>query len=351
MHIRRLVSFLILLLGISAIAAGGIAAVSARPAANGSGMHRLLILDSQWGTPYDEIRLSLLKALEGYGYAEGKNLKVTVRFSGNDIGEGRRILERENASSYDVVFVGGTSATISAKEALYGAKLPVVFGSPTDPAGIGVIKSITDRPSANFTGVCYPVPVKTRLRFLMRLMPKARTFGLIYADMPQSRSYNRWLEDLLKHDPEFREIRIIYRPVPLVTGEKGDWAMAESSRRIIRELDPLVDAYIKPCDQMGTRRHFSEVVNATSKKPLIGLVRDDVMGNWGAMAAIFPLHSSIGQQAARMIKELFEGRPVSDVTPEWPQKYGFAIDLRKARRFGVDVPVELLQMAGENIIR
>jgi putative ABC transport system substrate-binding protein len=185
----------------------------------------------------------------------------------------------------------------------------------------------------------------------MRLMPKARTFGLIYADMPQSRSYNRWLEDLLRHDPEFREIRIIYRPVPLVTGEKGDRAMAENSRRIIRELDPRVDAYIKPCDQMGTRRHFSEVVYATSKKPLIGLVKDDVMGSWGAVATIFPLHDSIGRQAARMIKELFEGRMVSDVMPEWPQKYGVAIDLRKARRFGVDVPVELLQMAGENIIR
>lgn len=352
MRMMRSVSFLILLLGMAVVAASGAPVVSARSAASkGPGTYRLLIMDSQQGSPYGEVRAALLKALEGYGYAEGKNLKVVVRFSGNDIKEGERILKEEARNPYDVVFVGGTAATISAKSALYGTPARVVFGSPTDPVGIGVIKDFTSKPSANFTGVCYPVPVKTRLKFLRRLMPKARTFGLIYADMPQSHSYNRWLENLLKSDPEFRDIKIIYRPVPLVTGENGDRAMAANSRKIIREIDSRVDAYIKPCDQMGTRRPFSEVVFATSKKPLIGLVEDDVMEKWGATATIFPSHDSIGKQAARMIKELFAGRTVGDIIPEWPQKYGVAIDLRKARQFGIDVPVEVLQMAGENIVR
>ena len=313
--------------------------------------YRLLILDSQKGFPYDEVRTSLLKALESYGYAEGRNLKVTVKFSGNDIGEGERILSEEAKASYDVIFVGGTAATLSAKHVLYGTSARVVFGAPTDPVGIGVIRDFTGKPGANFTGVCYPVPVKARLRFIRRLMPKAKTFGLIYADMPQSRSYNKWIENLLKNTPEFSGIKIIYRSIPLVTGENGDRAMAEHAKKIVQELDSRVDAYIKPCDQMGTRRHFSEVVYSTSKKPLIGLVRDDVMGKWGATAAIYPSHDSIGRQAARMIKELFQGRKVSDILPEWPQKYGVAIDLHKARQFGVDVPVELLQMAGENIVR
>jgi len=253
-------------------------------------------------------------------------------------------------SGYDVVFVGGTAATVSAKNTLYGKTQPVVFGSPTDPVGIGVIKDFSSRPEANFTGVCYPVPVKARLKFIRSLMPKATTFGLIYADMPQSHSYNAWIANLLKNDPEFNDIKVLYRAVPLVTGEDGDRVMAEQSKRHIEELDAQVNAYIKPCDQMGTRKSFAEVVFQTSRKPLIGLVKDDVMEGWGALATIFPSHESIGRQAGRMIKELFEGKKTGDILPEWPAKYGVAVDLGKARLFGMDISVELLQLAAENIV-
>lgn len=312
---------------------------------------KLLILDSQKGNPYDEVRTALLTTLANYGYVEGKNLKTTILYSGNDIKQGERILNDVHKNSYDVVFVGGTAATISAKNALYGKTQRVVFGSPTDPVGIGVIQDFNSKPVANFTGVCYPVPVKSRLKFIRRLMPKAKTFGLVYADMPQSHSYNKWIDNLLKNDPEFKGIKVIYRSVPLVTGESGDRTMAANSKRHILELDSKVDAYIKPCDQMGTRSNFAEVVYSTSKKPLIGLVKDDVMGNWGATATIYPSHESIGNQAARMIKELLEGKKVGDILPEWPHKYGVAVDLQKAKRFGIEIPVELLQVAGENIVR
>lgn len=352
MHLNRSAAFLIIVLGIASVMALTPPLLSAGDnAAHNTKVFRLLILDSQKGNPYDEVRSSLLASLSNFGYTEGKNLKTTVIFSGNDIKAGERILNDELKNSYDVIFVGGTAATLSARNVLYGKTERVVFASTTDPVGIGVIRDFSSRPSANFTGVCYPVPVKTRLKFLRRLMPRARTFGMIYADMPQSRSYNKWLENLLKSDPEFRDIKIIYRSVPLVTGENGDRSMAASSKTHIRELDSKVDAYIKPSDQMGTRSHFAEVVYNTSRRPLIGLVRDDVMGRWGATAAIYPSHESIGNQAARMVKELFEGKKVGDITPEWPHKFGVAVDLKKAKKFGIDVPVELLQMAGENIVR
>jgi putative ABC transport system substrate-binding protein len=52
-----------------------------------------------------------------------------------------------------------------------------------------------------------------------------------------------------------------------------------------------------------------------------------------------------------MIIQFFEGKTASQVMPEWPHKFGIAVDLRKAKQFGIEVPIEMLQMAGENIIR
>jgi putative ABC transport system substrate-binding protein len=315
--------------------------------------YRLLILDSQMGNPYDEIRDALLKALEAYGYAAGKNLEIDLHVTGNDAKAGEGILRQELVRRrYDVVFVGGTAATISAKNVLLGERRPVVvFAAPTDPVGIGVIRDFTSKPVANFTGICYPVPVTARLRFIRQLMPQARSFGFIYADMPQSHSYVQWLKEQLEKNPEFGNIQIVFRKVPLVTGEHGDQQMAEAAEKHVRELDASVDAFIKPVDQMGTRRNFSEMVYRTASKPLIGVVKDDVMAHWGATAVVYPSHDSIGKQAARMIRDLFEGKAVAKILPEWPREYGFAIDLRKARQFGLTVPVEILQMAGENIVK
>ena len=313
--------------------------------------YRLLILDSQLGNPYDEVRAALLDELEGFGYRQGGNLTVALHAAGNDAELGERTLREEAAKGYDVVFVGGTVATIAAKRALLGSDQPVVFGAPTDPVGIGVIDDFDHPPKANFTGVCYPVPVKARLRFLRQLLPEARTLGLIYADMPQSHSYNAWVKALVESDPEFQGIEVIFRPVPLVTGEEGDRRMAELAVPIIQELDGRVDVFLKPNDQLGTRRLFAEAVRDHAGKPLIGIVRNDVMAGWGATAVIYPSHDSIGRQAAAMIRALFEGGEVKSLPPQWPRRYGYAVDLPKTRAFGITVPVGLLQLAGENIVK
>ncbi|MBF0220522.1 MAG: hypothetical protein HQL49_13490 [Gammaproteobacteria bacterium] len=313
----------------------------------------LLVVDSQAGNPYDEVRGVMIKTLHGDGYRQGENLKIDFTVTGNDSKQGEEIIRTALAKQhYDVIYVGGTVATISAKNVLVGNMTqPVIFSSATDPVGIGVIKSFSSRPFANFSGVSYPVPPRTRFKFIKHFLPNAKTLGLIYADMPQSHSYNQWVTDLIANDPEFQGLKVIFRPVPLVTGENGDKIMAESAIPIIKELAPQVDAFIKPNDQLGTRRQFAEVVFNTANKPLIGITKDDVMGSWGATAVIYPSHQSIGEQTARMIKALFEGKKINGIMPEWPKQYGFAIDLQKTKKFNITVPVELLQLAGENIIK
>ncbi|PUB78055.1 MAG: hypothetical protein DBO99_08130 [gamma proteobacterium symbiont of Ctena orbiculata] len=313
------------------------------------GSYRLFILDSQLGSPYRDVRLSMLDSLAQYGYVEGKNLQLVVQTAGNDIDKGEAILRSAAARGYDLYYVGGTAATVAARQVLYGAAQPVVFASPTDPVGIGVIDGFNLPPKSNFTGISYPVPVSSRFRFIRELMPQARRIGMIYADMPQSHSYNSWIREMLELDPYFKDLEVVFRKVPLVKGEEGDRRMAEMAIPLIKELDGEVDLFIKPNDQLGARRHFAEMVYAHASKPLIGIVKKDVMEDWGATAVIYPSHSRIGQQAAAMIRDLFAGKPIREIPPQWPAHFGYAVDITKAIQFGITIPVGLLQLAGENI--
>ncbi|MES9929789.1 MAG: ABC transporter substrate binding protein [Candidatus Thiodiazotropha sp. 6PDIVS] len=313
--------------------------------------YRLLILDSQTGSPYQDVRIPLIAALSEYGYRVGENLQITYGIAENDVLAGELILKEELSKKFDVIYAGGTVATISAKHVMWNSHIPVVFGAPTDPIGLGVIDNFDQPPKANFTGVSYPVPVRSRFLFLRQLMPDAHRFGLIYADMPQSESYNRWIRELLENDPEFDDIEVIFRAVPLVTGNNGDQKMAELAIPFIQELNDKVDAFLKPNDQLGARENFAKTVESYADKPLIGLVKNDVVSRWGATAVVYPCLECIGRQVAVMIRGLFEDYQVQQIEPKWPARYGYAVDLTKTKHFGIKVPVGILQLSGKNIVQ
>jgi putative tryptophan/tyrosine transport system substrate-binding protein len=320
---------------------------------NAARTYKLLIIDSQQGFPYDGARNAMLKQLSSLGFVEKKNLQVKHFSIGNDIDKAEKILREELPKNYDVIFSNGTVVTQAAKKvALGNSQYRFVFAAVTDPVGIGVIDDFKNPPKANFTGVCYPVPVTSRLKFVQDVMPKVKTIGLIYADMPQSHSYRKWVETALQEDRALKGLRVIFRVVPLIKGDiKSQQMMAESAKKYVQELDPLVDVFLVPNDQMASAPPFAEMVYKTATKPLFGNSRPDVMEGWGTTMCMYPSEVSAGKQCAVMIKKLFSGEEIRTIIPEWPKENGIAIDLRKAKQFGIKIPIQIMEMAGNDIVR
>jgi len=311
---------------------------------------KLLIIDSQVGEPYQSARESLLKTLEAAGYNKGKNLEITIETIGNDQKKAEEVIKANINKNFDVIFANGTVVTIAAKNTAFNDKQKFVFACVTDPVGVGVIKDFKTPPFANFTGVSFPVPVKSRLKFVKELLPKAKTFGLIYADMPQSVSYKKWVEEILQADPDFKDTKVIFKPIELIKGDGGSEKMAAAAVPMIKQLDSQVDAFIAPNDQMGVQKYLGLAISTNSKKPFIGLGLKDVMEEWGAVASIYPSYESMGEQSAKMIIEIFKGKAIKDIMPEWPKKSGFSFNLKKAKTYGITVPAKLIELAGKNIV-
>lgn len=310
----------------------------------------LLVIDSQKGDPYHTVRLAMVSELESLGFSRGHNLDIRYWTLGNKAKTAKRVWMEESHKQYDAIFVNGTVAAMSLKA--LACDLPgfrFFFGAVTDPVGLGLIKDFTSPPAGNFTGVCYPVKVEDRLRFIMQAIPKARRIGFVYADMPQSASYVKWLKAAIE-TAEFNYLDISFRKVPFVKSEGGHKRMALLAKEHVRALDSTVDLFLSPNDQMGAQAPFSRMVWETASKPLVGLGRKDVMEGWGATLALYPSLPGMGQQVARMMVKSFNGEGIEKITPEWPVS-GMAFDLKKASRFGIEIPPELIGQAGENIIR
>lgn len=311
--------------------------------------YELLIINSQNSEPYSTVSESMLRTLSDLGYREGENLNISLWSIGNSTGMAKRAWLTEKENHYDVIFLNGTAAATNFKNFAYGNdRYKFVFAAVTDPIGTGLINDFVNYPQSNFTGVSYPVQVKVRLDFIKRMFPEAKTIGLIYADMPQSISYRRWLEEELQKD-EFSDLKILFRSVEFVQSESGHIRMTMLARDYIRELDSQVDLFISPNDQMGVQEPFPRAVYAIATKPLVGVGRKDVMEKWGAVMSIYPSLNKMGEQSAYMIHEIFEGREIREIMPRWPE-VGIAFDMEKIERFQIQVPGDLLELAGENII-
>lgn len=313
---------------------------------------KLLIIDSQEGEPYISVREALLRNLMDFGYKENKNLTITYYSIGNSEDEFKKIWfsKNESKNQYDAIFTNGTLSSFCCKKYGFGnPEYKFIFCSVTDPVGLGLIDDFTSPPKANFTGVSYPVRIEERLQFIKKAMPGKKTFGLVYADMPQSRSYYKWLQNALRQK-EFMDLKIIFSKVPFVEGEKGHIAMAKQAQSSIDKLNSSVDGFISPNDQMGVQNHFTAMVYETATKPLVGLGRKDVMEGWGATLSIYPSLKHAGRQAAVMLKKVFKGIPLSQIKPEWSQT-GVTFDLHKAQKFSLQIPQDLLKKAGNDIIK
>lgn len=318
----------------------------------GTERRSILVVVSEEGEPYRSVIGAMTADLADKGYVKDDNLTIQYHSLDHYEGRAKRVLEQEAKATHDLVAVFGTIATIAFKELLLdNPKYPkVVFSTITDPVGVGVIDGFSSAPKANFTGVAYPVPIKERFAFIRKLMPKARKIGLIYADMPQSHSYNQWIRDFLKTDPEFKDYEVLFREVPFVKSKGGMIRMGEESLKHIRELDSQVDLFLSANDQLGLQPFFPKNVHETATKPLVGVGRHDVMERRGAAMCIYPVPEGIGRQTAAIVKRLLDGASVKEVLPEETKEFGIAFDMDEIRRFGIVIPPDLLEKAGNNIV-
>ena len=309
---------------------------------------KLLILDSQSGEPYAPARIAMLQELEAQGFVAGRNIEINRFNAQNREGLAKRILMDEADKNYDVFFINGTVANKSAYNFGYNnPKYKFVFCSITDPVGVGLVEKLNAPTNSNFTGISYPVSVETRLRFLKEALPDAKKVGFIYADMPQSHSYIGWLKDALKK-PEFSDLEIKYREITFVEGDKGHLRMAKLAKRHVIELDPVVDVFLTPSDQFGTKKSFARVVSDNSKKPLMGLSKKELEEDWGAHFGVYMVQSLSGKQAGKMIVRLLKGESIKTIIPTNPSgEYG--INMKRSKAIGVKYPKSVLEKAGKNI--
>src|SRR5262249_5813835 len=92
---------------------------------------------------------AFVQGLQELGWAEGRNMRVDVRWGAGDAGRIRDYAAELVAMAPDVIFVIGAGSLVPLQQAT--RTVPIVFALVSDPVGAGFVESLA-RPGGNVTG-------------------------------------------------------------------------------------------------------------------------------------------------------------------------------------------------------
>jgi len=321
---RRMTTRREILTGAASVAMIGRASAEQRP-------HRMAFLSGNSPAASAPYQRALLAALAELGYREGHNLVVDRRFAEGRFDRLSALAAELVALKPDVLFAGGSQATLAASKAT--RTVPIVFVAVSDPVGMGIVKTLR-RPGTNATG----------------LSNQADEFGI------------KILQLLKEAFPSASRVTVLHDPtnLPLVhmlPALKQAAATLTLSLRVIevRAPEDLLAAFkvvkserpdvlyvLGAAFFLSQRRRIVELVNAQRQVAVYGL--NEFADAGGLMAYSFSVIEQY-RSGATFIDKILKGANPSDLPVEQPTHFELVLNRKTAKAQGVTFPASLLTRA------
>jgi putative ABC transport system substrate-binding protein len=275
------------------------------------------------------------EVLQELGWAEGRNLRIEVRWGENDNESTRQYAAELNAFSPDILLTSGTVSTAAAKHATQA--IPIVFVQVSDPVGAGLVASVA-RPGGNITGF---------MNFEYSLSGK-------------------WLELLKQIIPQLTRVAVVRNPAtPASIGQFSAIQALAQSLRVevsavdVRATDEIERAAIDLAQagngglivapSAGEYVHRGRVVEFAAKYKVPAVYSDRFNVADGGLISYGPDRIEQFRGAARYIDRILKGEKISGLPVQAPTKFQLVINLKTAKAIGIELPATLVGTADEVI--
>jgi len=301
-------------------------------------MRRIVFLHSLAGNdPEVQIRIAaFLQGLEALGWTENRNIQVEHRFSDGDLARMEAYTAELVSSAPDLIVASGSAVLAALKQATH--TIPIVFSVVNDPLGQGLVASLA-RPSGNITGFTF-------IEFTM---------------------IGKWMELLKEIAPGVRRMTLMFNPqtAPYYPVFLREFGMASASLAVELSATPVHDeAEIKAAATVSAREPGGGLI--VPPDPFINTHRGLIMAlaerhripaiysfrqfvTEGALMSYGPDTADIVRRSASYVDRILKGAKPSELPVQAPVKFELAINLKTAKALGLDVPLQLQQLADEVI--
>ncbi len=276
----------------------------------------------------DAARQGFLDTLKANGYEEGKNLKLVYQNAQNDQSMLNSIAQQFATSDLDLILAIATPSAQAMASAT--DEIPILITAVTDPVEAKLVDSM-DKPGGNISGTTDMNPIKEQLDLLKKLVPDAKTVGVIY----NAAEVNSEVQ-----------VRIVKEEAPALGLEIVE-ATVSSSADVLQAAQSLigkVNAIYVPTDNMVVSAAQSVVQVANENKiPLIS--GESSVVDAGGLGTIGINYTNLGAQTGEMALRILDGAKPADMPVEGQKNFDIVLNQEAIDLLGIEVPADIKSKA------
>lgn len=275
----------------------------------------------------DSAHQGFIAALKDNGYVEGQNLTVDLQNAQGDQSNLATISDRFVSNKVDLILAIATPAAQSV--AGKTKDIPILGTAITDYEVAKLVDSAT-APGGNVTGTNDMNPIKEQIDLLIKLVPEAKTVGLIYA----SSEDNSILQAKIAKEA-IEKAGLNYEEVTVTNSND----VQQATQSIVEKCDAI---YIPTDNVVASAMPVVHSVTSKSKTPVI--TGESGMVDNGGLATLGINYYDLGYQTGLMAIKVLKGEAQPATMPiESSTKFDFVINGEVAEEIGLKIPADLQQ--------
>jgi putative tryptophan/tyrosine transport system substrate-binding protein len=278
-----------------------------------------------------------LQGLQKLGWADGRNVRIDIRWATTDSDNLRRQATELAALAPDVLVAA--TGTVTVAPLLQATRaVPIVFVQVIDPVGAGFVESLA-RPGGNATGfTIYEYGMSGKwLDFLKEIAPGVTRAAVL-------------------RDPAIASGIGQFAGVQAVAPSLGV-ELTPVGVHDAREIERAVTAFAGSTSNGGlivtasalATRHRDLIIALAARHRLPAVYAYRYMVAAGGLASYGPDSIEQYRRAAGYVDRILKGEKPADLPVQAPTKYKLGVNLKTAKALGLEIPPTLLARADEVI--
>jgi putative ABC transport system substrate-binding protein len=289
-------------------------------------------------TVFQSYVAAFIQGLRQFGWTEGQNLSIDVRWTAGDAELSRSYAAQLIGLMPDVILAASTVNLTAIRQAT--RTVPVVFVQIADPAAQGFVAS-ERKPGDNLTGFSlFQFSLGSKwLDLLKEIAPGLAQVAVIIN--PDTAPYHKFFMSVIEAAAPRLGVRTFAAPVRSATDIEP--ALESFARQPNGGLMLLGDSF--------TRLHQKSIANLAGRLGLPSIATGNDFAKDGGLIEYGSRIDLIRQyrQAATYVNRILEGSNPGDLPVQPPDRYRFIINLKTAKMLDLTIPRVLLALADEVI--
>ncbi|MGB9388565.1 MAG: ABC transporter substrate-binding protein [Xanthobacteraceae bacterium] len=278
-----------------------------------------------------------LQGLAQLGWTDGRNVRMDLRWAVGSVDRTRMFAKELVDLQPDVILAHSTPATAALQRET--RTIPIVFAVVSDPVGVGFVASL-QRPGGNLTGFIHMEASLGGkwLELLTEIAPGVKRATIMFNPdtAPYARSYY-----LPSFEAAARSLKVAPIVAPVHSEAEIETVITSLGREPGGGLVVLPDTFLQV--------HRAAIILLAARNNVPAAYCDNSFAVDGGLFSYGPDQVDIFRRAAPYVDRILKGERPADLPVQAPTKYILVINLKTAKALGLDVPVQLRQLADDVI--